>query len=116
MSPTAATKRDERFSSKSRRGAGTGGGRRCALRGGNAHEPALAVSREGQARADVLAGQLRKVGEDLGLTHPAGEVGQDVPDGEPGASDARLAEADLGVDDDAGAVVHAGMLRPWAAR
>jgi hypothetical protein len=76
------------------------------LRRGNGQKPTLTLGSEGQAGEDVGMSELRKVDEQLGLGGAASEVSEDVPNGEPGAPDARLPEADGGVDGDAFKLVH----------
>ena len=66
-SASAPTRRAARFSSKSSL-AGCSGRR-------DTHNPALALGGERQAGADVLAGELREVREDLVLAHPGRKVG-----------------------------------------
>src|SRR6266849_5543432 len=61
---------------------------------------------ERQACADVLAGKLRKVSQDLVLAHTGRKVGQDIANRDARSAHARLAEPNLGVDDDPALVVH----------
>lgn len=42
------------------------------------HQPPFSIGRKGKARADIVALQLRKVGENLLLAHAAGEAGKYV--------------------------------------
>src|SRR5207245_9945531 len=88
-SASAATRRAASFSSKSSLGSCSGSWA--------AHDPALALGGERQARADVLAGKLREVGQDLVLAHAGRKVGQDIADRDARAAHARLAEPNLGV-------------------
>ena len=71
-----------------------------------ADEAALPVRREGEGRPDVLALEVREVGQDFVLAHPAGEVVEDVVDSDPEAANARLAAALPRLDGDSVAVVH----------
>jgi hypothetical protein len=83
----------------------------CGLRGGNGEEQALALSGEREARKHILVLELGKGGEDVGLGHPTREVPEDVTDGQPGPSDARLAETDGRVNGNALKVIHDNMIR-----
>src|SRR5258707_9551925 len=80
-----------RFSSKS--------GLICRLGNRNGHEPALALSGECQAGADVFERQLREIGQDFRFVHARCEVREDIADGNACPAHAWLAEPDLGVDD-----------------
>jgi hypothetical protein len=51
------------------------------------------LGRAGQDRADVLALQIREVMKDLVFAHPAGEILEDIADGDPQAADARSSAA-----------------------
>lgn len=75
-------------------------------------QAALAVGRERQGGADIVALEVGEVGEDLLLTHPASEVVQHVVHGNAEAADAGLAAPLPGLDGDALAVVHAFESRP----
>lgn len=80
----------------------------------NAHQPAFAFGGVGQASADILARQSRKIGEDFCLSHAGCEIRQHIAYRDARAADARLAEADFGVDNDAVTVIHRG--RRWGCR
>ena len=53
----------------------------------------IAMSRKGQAGANVLQLKFRKVGKNLGLAHAFGQPAQNVMNRDPHAADARLAAA-----------------------
>jgi len=91
------TKLLARFSSRRSLGSGSG----------DAEDPALAFRGERKTGTDVVARQLREIGEDVGLAHARRQVRQDVPDGDAGPADARLPEANLRVDRDPAPVIHA---------
>src|SRR5258708_15947704 len=68
---------------------------------------AFAIGSVREAGADIVANELREVGEDGVLAHAAGEIGQDVLYGQPRTANGWFAEADGGVEDDALTIVHA---------
>jgi len=77
-------------------------GRRAAARGSRQKgvscrrrhtQPPLPIRCEGETGADVLRGQIRKVGKDLLGRHPRSQVFQDVLHGQAQSPDARLAAA-----------------------
>lgn len=84
----------------------TGASCQTASAAGHARKPAFTFCGEPQASAEVLARKLREIGENLILTHPASEIGQNVPDRDPRTADDRLPESNFGIDDDALSVVH----------
>jgi hypothetical protein len=63
-------------------------------------KPALTLSREGEARTDVIGTKAREIGQDLSLGHSSGEIFENVIDGDPGALDTRLSAPDTRHDDD----------------
>src|SRR5471032_2029486 len=97
MSASAATRRAARFSSKRSRGGSTSG---------DAHHTAFALRRIGQTSADIIARQLRKIGQDLLLAHTRRQIVEDIADRDARSPHARLAEADRWVDDNSLAIVH----------
>lgn len=78
------------------------------LRCRNAGEPTLPVRGEGETSANVVARELREVGDDLIHAHPAREVREDVAHGDARTPHDGLPERDFGVDDDAVTIVHEG--------
>jgi hypothetical protein len=91
--------------------AGRGCGRRAASKRGLCHEPALDVSGEGQAGANVFRLQKGEVGQDLLLRHTRGKIAQNVIDGNPHSPDARLSAPHVGIYGDALPVIHVRSLR-----
>jgi hypothetical protein len=81
------------------------------LRGRNGEKPALAFSGKREAREHILVLELGKGGEDFALGHPTREVAKDVTDGQPGASNARLAETDGRVNGNALKMIHTNKIR-----
>jgi hypothetical protein len=79
--------------------------------GWKADRPTLSFGRVREARANVVAGQLRKVAQNLILRHPRCEIPQHVAHGDARSPDARLAEPDVRVDRDAFECAHASSLR-----
>lgn len=57
---------------------------------------AVAIRGEGEAGADVVLREFRKVREDFGLAHAAGKVVEHVVDGDAEVSNAGLAAASGG--------------------
>ena len=89
----------------------TGSGRgEASLRRGR-DELSLSVSRERQARSDVLASEIGEIAKDLRLRHARCEVFEDVVDGDAQAADARLPAPLAWFDRDDLPVVHAARLR-----
>jgi hypothetical protein len=81
------------------------------LRGGDRQNPSLPLGGERQARQHVLVSQLGEICQELGLRGPGGEVAQNLPDGDSGAADAGLAEANILVDGYALKLIHGNMIR-----
>src|SRR5947209_2962226 len=81
---------------------GTGSGRTRGSRG----RPGQLGGGVRQAGPDVLGGQFWEVGEQFIDSHPASEVLEHVPDGDPHAADARLAAPLARLDSDEVRVVH----------
>lgn len=105
-SERALTKLLARFSSKRSLGSGSG----------DAEDPPLALRRERKTGADVIARQLRKIGEDFGLCHTRCQIREDVPHGDAGPADTGLPEADLRIEYDPTPVIHAHDRRPVVGR
>src|SRR3954454_4087978 len=99
MSTRAAPRRADKFSSNSSR---------IGSESRDTHDPALALRREGQAGADICFLQLREIGQNFVFAHPRSKIRENIPDRDAGPAHARLAEADLRVDDDALSVIHDG--------
>jgi hypothetical protein len=59
-----------------------------------------------EAGEDVLLGEVGEVGEDFGVGHAGGEVGEDVVDGDSHSSNAGFAAAFAGFEGDDVLVVH----------
>jgi hypothetical protein len=74
---------------------------------GDDRESTLPLGCETETGADILARKLREIGQDLILAHAAGEVREHVANRNARPTHSWLSEADLGVKDDAFAVVHA---------
>ncbi len=81
------------------------------LRGRNGENPALAFRSKREAREHIFVLELGKGGEDFALGHPTREVAKDVTDGQPGASNARLAEPDGRVNGNTLKMIHANKIR-----
>lgn len=90
---------------------GRGCGRREASKRRFCHEPALDASSEGQACADVLFFEIRKVAEDLLVRHAGGEISENVIYGDPHPPDAGLTAPHIGIYRYALPVIHARSLR-----
>src|SRR5258706_11028681 len=84
----------------------TGFRRRAASSRRDRSEPSFTIGGERETCLDVLARQIRKVGEDLFDRHPRSEVTQQVGYGDPHSADARLAATLARFDGDDLAVVH----------
>lgn len=79
--------------------------------------PPFPLSCERQGCQHILMGQLWKVPQEFGLLAATRQVGQDFANGDARSPDARLAEADLGIDADAVERTHAAEdTRPSALR
>jgi len=87
-----------------------------ALRLRQPDEPALPVGGEGEARANVLARQVRKVCEDLVLGHPGREVLEHVIHRDAQPADTGFPAPLAGLDGDDALVVHAPTLGQAAAK
>src|SRR5262245_48894360 len=72
----------------------------------SAEEAALTIGGKGEDRADVVPGEVRKVGENLILGHSRRKPVEHVIDGDAKATNARLAAALARLDGDNVAVVH----------
>src|SRR6266481_2971117 len=71
-SASSATSRAAKFSSKSSI---------CCSANGYGHHPTFALGGKRQRSADVVARQLRKIGQDLLLAHTGGKIREHVTDG-----------------------------------
>jgi hypothetical protein len=63
-----------------------------------------------EASKDVLLGEKRKFAQDIGATHPAGQIVQNVVDGDAQAPDAGLSAALAGINGDDVGVLHKATL------
>jgi hypothetical protein len=63
-------------------------------------KPWLTLSRVRQAGQHIVMGELREILQQFGFSHAAGETAEDIAHGEPGAANARLAEAHRRIDRD----------------
>lgn len=70
-------------------------------------EFAFTISREGQARLDILPGQLGEIGEYLILCHSRSEILKDIIDSDPHPPDTWLPATLAGLNGDEVAIVHA---------
>jgi hypothetical protein len=77
----------------------------------NALRPAFTLSGVSEARADVLRLQLREFSEDLCLVLSGGQVAENISDGDPSATHARLSESNRRIDADAIQEAHARQSR-----
>jgi hypothetical protein len=96
-SARSETTRAARFSWKS--------GTRCSA-SGNAHRPTFARGSKCQTRADIVTRQLRKISQNLLLTHAGGKVGEHVTDGNARPPHAWLPEPYFGFYDDPILIIH----------
>ena len=60
----------------------------------------LPLGRVGQARPNVILGQLREVSQQIALCHASGQVAENIPDRDPGPTHAGLTESNVGIDAD----------------
>lgn len=70
----------------------------------------IAASADGQAGRHILVAELGEVCQQLGFSAAARQSAEDIADGEPGASGARLAKANGRIDDDALKKIHWAMI------
>jgi hypothetical protein len=69
--------------------------------GGQAHRTAFSFGRVGQTGADIFAGQLAELADDLFLGHAGGQVRQHVAHRDARSAHERLAKANTLVNRDA---------------
>lgn len=81
-----------------------------------APEPALAISRKRQDRADILALEVWEIPEDLILTHSARQIVEHIRNGDTEATDAWLTAPLARLHRDSAAKVHAVRIRIPAGR
>lgn len=86
------------------------------LRGRNSQCSALALGGVRKAGLDVVARELREIGQQCVLRHSTSQVPQDVADRDASPTDARLSEPDRWVDADAIEQAHALSLRQVTRR
>jgi hypothetical protein len=87
-------------------------------RSGNrdAHEPSFALGGKRKTRANVVAGELREIGEQFLLGHAGREVRQHVAHRYSHTANTRLPEPHLGVYDDPIPIIHAQVIGAWLER
>ena len=74
----------------------------------------LALGRVHQAGEDVFARQLLEIKKDFLKRHPRRKPAQHIANRDAGVAHARLAEANFGVDADAGSLgIHARIVSLW---
>lgn len=81
-------------------------GHASGLRSRIGHQTALPIGRERERRPDILALQIREVGEDLVFGHSSGQIVEDVVHGDAKAADAGLATPLSRFNGDPTAIVH----------
>ena len=84
-----------------------------AVLGGSRCWPRQLIGGEGEASPDIIDGEFGEVGEQLRDGHPTGEVLQHIPDGDPHATNARLAATRAGFDGDEMGGFHDLILLAW---
>jgi hypothetical protein len=102
MSATALHNCSDNGSSKKSRGIS---------RGGRCQGTALAFGRVRETSPDVVARQLREIGQHLCLRHATCQIAQDVANRNAGASNARLTKSDGRIHGDSVEQVHRRSLR-----
>ena len=76
----------------------------------NCIEPAVTICGEGKTGAEIDFSDVRKIVQDLGNTHPATEIIENICYCQPRSPDAGFATADRGINGNALKVIHGNQL------